>query len=589
MSYTPALNTILLGDPKAPTPTAGDSDTSIATTAFVTGAITTAVPTNSVTTNTTQTITGAKTFTTNPTVWDGSGAPIKFQNDANIQFKGTSTGSTLLAGVVTTDSNNRIQINADGKVLWGTGSAATDTNLYRSGVGALTTDTDLDIGGSLFVNGSGGLNFGTGSDAGFARTGSGVIAVTGKIQQTTAPTNANDLVNKNYVDALQQSLDIKQSVRAGTTANVVLASGGLPTIDGVALNENDRVLNMFQTTASENGIYTAHATGGWTRATDASVSADVTAGMYTFVSEGTTNGNNGFVLTTDDPITLGTTALTFTQFSGAGTVIAGNGLTKTGNTLDVGGTTNRIVANADSIDISSSYVGQASITTLGTITTGTWTGTAIAIANGGTGATSLGAAQTALDITTLSTTQTISGAKTFSTEVISSNATSTSNAFSANATAGTTWSVTYGGTVKWPANSFTLIPSSSGLTLTTGFTIRTDSPTNGSDLTNKTYVDSATNAVLYETPTTVSTNYTVLSTDRAVLVNGSSTVTISLPGTHVAGQKVNVKDIAGIAGTSNITIQSADSDLIDGAASATINTNYQSLSFLSNGTNWFIV
>jgi len=111
--------------------------------------------------------------------------------------------------------------------------------------------------------------------------------------------------------------------------------------------------------------------------------------MFTFVEEGTVNADSGWVLSTNNPIVVGSTSLTFAQFSGAGQITAGAGLTKTGNTIDAVGTSNRITVNADSIDIASTYVGQTSITTLGTITTGTWNGTTIAVANGGTGATTL--------------------------------------------------------------------------------------------------------------------------------------------------------------------------------------------------------
>jgi hypothetical protein len=96
----------------------------------------------------------------------------------------------------------------------------------------------------------------------------------------------------------------------------------------------DRVLVKDQTAAAQNGIYEA-ASGSWARSGDADTSAKVTAGMFTFISEGTVNGDNAFALTTNDPITLGTTALVFTQVSGAGQVVAGTGLSKSGNTLSV--------------------------------------------------------------------------------------------------------------------------------------------------------------------------------------------------------------------------------------------------------------
>jgi len=89
---------------------------------------------------------------------------------------------------------------------------------------------------------------------------------------------------------------------------------------------------------------------------------------------------------TEEGLTLGTTAITFEQFSGAGQIDAGVGLTKSGNTLNVGGTADNITVNADSIQIATTYVGQTSITTLGTITTGTWNGTLVGTLYGGTGA-----------------------------------------------------------------------------------------------------------------------------------------------------------------------------------------------------------
>jgi phage-related tail fiber protein len=119
----------------------------------------------------------------------------------------------------------------------------------------------------------------------------------------------------------------------------------------VSVIAGDRVLVKNQTTGSENGIYVV-AAGSWTRATDFDSNAEVTAGAFTFVEAGTVNGDSGFVLSTDNPITLGTTALTFVQFSGAGQITAGNGMTKTGNSLDiVTASAARIVVNADSIDL----------------------------------------------------------------------------------------------------------------------------------------------------------------------------------------------------------------------------------------------
>jgi len=195
-------------------------------------------------------------------------------------------------------------------------------------------------------------------------TGSGaaVFAVsptfTGTVTIPVTPSNSTDAASKGYVDSVKQSLDIKDSVRVASTANIAVATALIDssTIDGVVVATGDRVLLKDQSTASENGIYVVVASGAASRSTDADVSAEVTSGMYTFVSAGTASASMGFVLTTADTITLNTTSLVFTQFSGAGQIISGAGLTKTGNTLDAVGTTNRIVVSANAIDIGTDVV-----------------------------------------------------------------------------------------------------------------------------------------------------------------------------------------------------------------------------------------
>jgi hypothetical protein len=219
----------------------------------------------------------------------------------------------------------------------------------------------------------------------------------GNIKVATHTDDDND-ATKGYVDSARSGLDVKASVRVATTAPVLLASGleNGDTLDGVTLATGDRVLVKDQSTGSENGIYVVQATGAAVRATDADVSAEVTAGMFTFVAEGTTNADSGWVLTTNDTVTLGTTALTFAQFSGAGQITAGDGLTKTGNTINAVGTADRISVSSDAINIATTYAGQNTITTLGTVTTGTWQSTDIGIAYGGTNASTEADARTNL-------------------------------------------------------------------------------------------------------------------------------------------------------------------------------------------------
>ena len=226
------------------------------------------------------------------------------------------------------------------------------------------------------------------------------------------PTADGHAATKGYVDAARSGLDVKQSVRAATTGPITIATGleNGDTVDGVTLATGNRVLVKDQSTASENGIYVVNTSGAPTRATDFDDNAEVTGGAFTFVEEGTANGDSGFVLTNNGAITVGTTGLVFAQFSGTGQITAGDGLTKTGNTLNAVGTADRITVNADSIDIASTYAGQNTITTLGTITTGTWDATTVAVTAGGTGVESFtdngivyGNGTNALDVTAAGT------------------------------------------------------------------------------------------------------------------------------------------------------------------------------------------
>ncbi len=177
------------------------------------------------------------------------------------------------------------------------------------------------------------------------------------------PSAAQDAATKNYVDLTVQGLDPKASVKAASTANIASLSGTM-TIDGVALVAGDRVLVKDQTTTSANGVYVV-AAGAWVRAVDLST-WDEHVSAYLFVEQGTVNADVGYLCTVDPGGTLGTTAITFVQFNGAGQVVAGNGLTKTGNTIDVGAGTGITVA-ADSVGLTGQALALHNLATNGII------------------------------------------------------------------------------------------------------------------------------------------------------------------------------------------------------------------------------
>jgi len=327
----------------------------------------------------------------------GGGGTVAYTANKLSAFAATT--SSELAGVISDET--------------GTGALvfANTPTLVTPVLGAATATSITATSGNMTINAASGNN-----SVNLVPTGTGTVDVASKrITSVAEPTQSTDAATKNYVDAVKTGLKVKDAVRAATTANLTatyangssgvgatLTNSGTQaafTVDSIVLSVGERVLVKNQSTAFQNGIYTVTTAGtvstNWvlTRAIDNDSNAtvlEVEGGDFCFVQEGTVNADNGFVVTTNGAITIGTTGIDYVQFSGAGQITAGDGLTKTGNTLNVVGTTDRISIAADAVDISANYVGQTSITTLGTIGTGTWQGSVIAGQYGGTGVANTG-------------------------------------------------------------------------------------------------------------------------------------------------------------------------------------------------------
>ena len=382
---------VFANSPTLVTPTLGvASATSInklAITAPATGATLTVADGKTLTASNTLTLTG----TDGSSVAFGNGGTVTYTSNKLSVF--SSTTSAELAGVISDET--------------GTGALvfAKSPTLITPTLGAALATSITASSGDLTIAAAAGNN-----SVKLAPTGTGTVdAGSARITSVAEPVQATDAATKNYVDAVKTGLNVKEAARVATTAPLTAtyyngtsgvgatltnaSTQSALTIESIPLVVGDRVLVKTQESAFQNGIYVVtnigSASTNWvlTRATDfdQSPNGEIEGGDFVFVQEGTVNADCGFVVTTNGLITVGTTPINWAQFSGAGQINAGDGLTKTGNTINAVGTANRISVTEDSIDIASTYVGQTSITTLGTIGTGVWQGTIIAPTYGGTG------------------------------------------------------------------------------------------------------------------------------------------------------------------------------------------------------------
>ena len=270
-------------------------------------------------------------------------------NTTTATFEGYANGAW---GAVITGSG--VTSIATGTGLTGGPITSTGTiSIDVTGVSAATYGSSLVVP-VIAVNAQGQITSATNT------TINAVTLTTGTI--STTPSGSTDIANKSYVDTVAQGLDTKASVVAGTTVNITLS--GTQTVDGVVLVAADRVLVKNQTASADNGLYLC-AAGAWTRTTDMNTWAQV-PGAYVFVETGTTLADTGWVCTSDAGGTIGVTAITWAQFSGAGSGVS-------------------------SITFGSTGLTPATATTGAVTVAGT-----LAIANGGTGQTAAGAAFNAL-------------------------------------------------------------------------------------------------------------------------------------------------------------------------------------------------
>lgn len=249
----------------------------------------------------------------------------------------------------------------------------------------LGSDPGSPVAGQYWYNSSGGgtLRFRNGSSNIILGTldqisapGADVSLNSHKITNLTAGSNPSDAVNLTQLQDAIAGLNWKDSVRAASTSNVTLASAveNGDSFGGVTLATGNRVALLGQTAGAENGIYTVNASGAPTRATDADSASDIQAASF-YVEEGT-NAGTLWTLSTDPPITLGTTSLTFAQFGGGSSYTGGAGLTLTGNdfAVNVGG---GIEISGDTVQLT----------------------VPVTVARGGTGATDAAGAKTNLGFT----------------------------------------------------------------------------------------------------------------------------------------------------------------------------------------------
>ena len=322
-------------------------------------------------------------------------------DSANLTFDTASNtlAATLITGTLTTNAQPNITSVGTLTDLTVTNVANANINGYSSTVSNASQPNITSVGTltSLVVSGNIQSNANLITDTIVAKTtdltiksagtvsniilqpqGAGIIDASNvKIGNVATPTSSSDAATKGYVDSVASGLDVKESVRLATATNITLS--GTQTIDGVSAIVGDRILVKAQTDKKQNGIYVV-ASGSWTRAVDANTDtvdgkSKITGGTFTFVEEGSLFHDVGFVVSSNQPITVGTSDIEWTQFSSAGTYTASSGVKLTGLEFS---------ANVDNstIDIYNNQIHVKDGLTLVTPNIGAATGTSLNLSTG---------------------------------------------------------------------------------------------------------------------------------------------------------------------------------------------------------------
>lgn len=509
-------------------------------------------------------------------------------------------------------------VSAADKLPYFTGSGTAGVADFTAAGRALMDDVDAPAQRTTLGLGS------------IATQASNSISVTGGTMANVAisglanPSASGDAANKGYVDSVASGLDVKQSVRVAVTgpigsANFTYNNGSsgvgatitsnvneaIGNIDGVAVSVGNRILlgSVAGSADLKVGIYTVTDAGSgstpWilTRATDFDQAAEVSGGAFTFVEEGTNLADAGFVLSTDGAITIGTTAMLFSQFSGAGAINAGNGLVKTGNTLDVNfGDGVEIVSDQVKVKLNGSTLFKDGAGVK--VATGGITGNELAnnsvdaakIVDG-----SVGSAELANEAVTFAKMARIPTAASF---VIGQGSGADVGAFQLTGDV----TATSNGTVTIANNAVTqakLASNSVGSAQIIDGNVGTNELANNAVTPAKADLSLGwvhagaltANGGMFMKTVVSNVDFTFGATETVVLITDTAAQrTVTLPAlSGNTGRILIIKDASGAAATNNITIDGNGAETIDGTATKVINANYGSLTLVGDVGGWSIL